>query len=296
MPFYSPLRYPGGKRKLSGFVKLIHKCNSLVPVHYVEPYAGGAAIALALLFDGYASHIHMNDLSRSVYAFWYCVLYATEDLCRRIERSPVNMAEWYRQREVQDHAAEASLMDLGFSTFFLNRTNRSGIITGGVIGGKEQNGSYKLNARFNAENLVERIRRVAAHREQISVYNEDASEFVSGIMPQLPRKSFLYLDPPYYSKGRKLYTNQYRHGDHERLAELVTSINRPWLVTYDYAPEIVHMYRRYRHISYHLNYSAAARYGGTEVMFVSDGLSIPEVDSPVRVDCCPMIRPCGNLP
>jgi DNA adenine methylase len=283
MPFYSPLRFPGGKRKLSNYMKLVLGQNGLMGAHYVEPYAGGAAVALALLFDGCASHIHINDLSRSVYAFWYSALYDTESLCGRILETPVTMDEWYLQRAVQERASEVSLLDLGFSSFFMNRTNRSGIITGGVIGGKHQNGPYRLDARYNAEDLVERVRRVARHRGQISIYDEDASAFITETLPSLPYHTLVYLDPPYYSKGKELYENEYKYDDHKRISDLVPDMDQRWVVTYDNAPEIVELYERYRRITFYINYSAADRYSGAEVMFFCNGLTIPAADNPARV-------------
>lgn len=283
MPFYSPLRYPGGKRKLSNYIKLVVGQNGLLGGHYVEPYAGGAAVALALLFEGYVSHIHINDLSRSVYAFWYAVLNETDLLCSRIQNVAVTMDEWYRQRAVQEQAHKVSLLDLGFSTFFMNRTNRSGIISGGVIGGKGQEGPYKLNARYNVENLIDRIRRVASHRDQISIYHEDAADFIGKILPGVSGNALVYLDPPYCSKGKNLYESNYDYEDHKTISELVANIQQSWIVTYDNVPEIVDLYRDYSSIVYHLHYSAADRYKGSEVMFFSDGLNIPPVDNPVRV-------------
>ncbi len=283
MPFYSPLRYPGGKRKLSNYIKLVLGQNGLFGAHYIEPYAGGAAVALALLFEGYASHIHINDLSRSVYAFWYAVLYETESLCSRIFETPATMDEWYHQRAIQERAFEVSLLDLGFSSFFMNRTNRSGIITGGVVGGKNQDGPYKLDARYNTDDLIERIRRIASHRSQISIYDQDASAFITTVLPSLPHNALVYLDPPYYSKGKDLYENQYKDEDHKKISDLVPNIGQHWVVTYDNTPEIVKLYEDYRRIVYHLNYSAADRYGGAEVMVFCNGLTIPTIANPAKV-------------
>ena len=296
MPFYSPLRYPGGKRKLSNYIKLVLGQNDLLGAHYIEPYAGGAAVALALLFEGYASHIHINDLSRSVYAFWYAVLYETESLCSRIRDTAVTMDEWHHQRAIQEFAFEAPLLDLGFSTFFMNRTNRSGVITGGVIGGKNQDGSYKLDARYNVEDLTDRITRIASHRSQISIYNQDASVFITEALPSLPHNALVYLDPPYYSKGKDLYENQYEYKDHKRVSDLVSSINQRWVITYDNTPEIVQLYKGYRCIVYYLNYSAAERYGGAEAMFFCDGLTIPTVANPARVSSRTVSKMQAALP
>ena len=156
MQFITPLRYPGGKGRLSQFVADIIQDNGLTGGHYVEPYAGGSAVALSLLMLEYASHVHINDLNRSVHAFWEAVLSDTDRLCARIKSKRISMAEWNRQRAIQADL-DADPLDLAYSTFFLNRTNRSGIILGGVIGGKNQDGPWKLNARFNKLDLIQRI-------------------------------------------------------------------------------------------------------------------------------------------
>lgn len=283
MPFYSPLRYPGGKGKIANFIKLVFVHNDLLDAQYVEPYAGGAGVAFALLFEEYTSHIHINDLSYPLYAFWHTALYETEAFCARIRDTAVTVDEWHRQREVQAQADRVSLLDLGFSTFYMNRTNRSGILRGGVIGGKDQTGSYKLDARYNKDDLIGRIKHIARYRSRISIYNQDAADFVKTVLPTLPDDALIYLDPPYYVKGQELYANYYEHRDHADLARLVAGIVRNWIVTYDNTPEITQMYRGYQHIVYGLNYSAAERYRGTEVMFFSNGLRIPNIDNPAKV-------------
>jgi DNA adenine methylase len=283
VPFYSPLRYPGGKRRLSDYVKLLLQCNDLDGAEYVEPYGGGCAIALALLFEGYVSHIHINDLSRSVYAFWHAVLNETESLCTRIRETPVTVEEWHAQRALQKRPSDASLLDLGFSTFFMNRTNRSGIIRGGMIGGKDQSGPYKLDARYNVQDLIHRIKRVASYRRRISIYGQDASVFITGLLPTLPENALVYLDPPYYVRGKRLYENEYEYSDHKEIADLVGGVQQRWVVTYEKAPEIVELYEGYRYIEYSLHYSAGERYSGSEVMFFSDDLAIPRVVNPASL-------------
>src|SRR5713101_893183 len=173
--YLSPLRYPGGKAKLANFVKLLLRTNHLCDGHYVEPYAGGASVALALLMGEYVTQVHINDLDLSVFAFWHSVLNETEALCRRIRDTRLSVAEWRRQRTIQRCAGQVGLLDLGFSTLFLNRTNRSGIISsGGVIGGLAQDGEWRLDVRFPRAGLVARIEAIASYRDRISLYNADA--------------------------------------------------------------------------------------------------------------------------
>src|SRR6185436_10707617 len=176
MPHYTPLRYPGGKRRLAPVVMRLLEENDLSDVQYVEPYAGGAAVGLALLFEEYASVIHLNDLSRAVYAFWHTALNENDELCRRIENAAVTMREWKKQKAVFANQAGADLADLGFATLFLNRTNRSGILSGGVIGGQEQTGNWLIDARFGKTELIRRIRKIGRYRQRVKIYQKDALE------------------------------------------------------------------------------------------------------------------------
>lgn len=283
--YFSPLRYPGGKGKITEFVKAIIRENRLIDGHYAEPYAGGAAVAIELLLHDYVSRIHINDLSRSIYAFWHSVLHDSDALCALIETTPITMDTWYRQKVIQTSPDDCDLLQLGFSTFFLNRCNRSGILAGGVIGGKDQTGGWKLDARFNKVDLIRRIRQISRHSKRISLYNVDAANMVNNILPGLPAQSLIYLDPPYYVKGEGLYDNFYTDEDHANIAMLVAKKikKQRWMVSYDNVPQIAELYTDFRSMSYRLNYSAADRIKGSEIIFFSDNLIVPRVP-----DDCPM--------
>lgn len=275
--FFSPLRYPGGKGKLAEYIKAIVVSNNLVGGTYVEPYAGGAAVAMELLLLGYMDEIHINDLNPGVYAFWKAVLDDTEALVALIENTSVSMDEWYRQKEVQRTIIEPTL-ELGFSTFFLNRCNRSGILKAGVIGGKEQTGKWKLDARFNKSDLISRIETIQRFREQIVLHNEDAAALVGDLASKIKGKALFYLDPPYYVKGKGLYDNFYNHEDHLEIAKQICQVNSAkWIVSYDDVDAIRNMYSSYRLLRYRLSYSAQTREQGGEVMFFCDSLTIPEI-------------------
>lgn len=279
--FPSPLRYPGGKGGITNFVKLVLIENNLVGADYIEPYAGGASVALSLLTEGYAGTIYINDVDPAVYAFWNAVLTETERLCARINDTTVNVGEWSRQRAVQ-RAADPDPLDLAFSTFFMNRTNRSGIITGGIIGGRDQSGPWKLDARYNREDLIRRIRKVARHSSRIFLSRLDAKDFLEPWCSEL-EAGFVYLDPPYYTKGGDLYRNHYGPSDHLAVAKVTNRLKVPWIVSYDDHPNINELYKSQRSMRYGLSYSAGTRGSGQEVMFFSSRLRVPKVESPARL-------------
>jgi DNA adenine methylase len=278
MPFDTPLRYPGGKRRLAQVMMRLIDANDLRDIDYAESYAGGASVALALLFEEYASTIHINDLSRPVYAFWYLVLNDCAALCRRIERVNVTMREWKKQRAVYERRDDVDLDDLGFAAFFLNRTNRSGIINGGVIGGQEQAGRWKLDARFNKAELIRRIRKIAQYNSRIRLYNLDALDFTNRIVQQLGPNSLTFYDPPYIGNGEDyLYLNNYQIEDHVALARRIVQLKTPWLVTYDEAALQNEMFQRQRRVVYWLHYTSQNRFEGKEVMFLSHNLEVPKI-------------------
>jgi DNA adenine methylase len=289
--FTSPLRYPGGKGALANFIKLIISNNNLLDGNYVELYAGGASIAWSLLFEEYIQRVHVNDINPSVMSFWNSVLYDTENLCRLIRNTEINMEQWHQQRQIQNNPEEYSRLELGFSTFFLNRTNRSGILKGGVIGGKSQDGEWKLDARFNKQDLVKRIERIARYSNRIQLYNLDAMSFIRNNLPSLPQRTLVYLDPPYFNKGQDLYENHYNQNDHAHIAQVVTNdIQQPWVVSYDAAEKILELYTEYPSIKYNISYSAQQRYQGSEVIFFSTRLAIPNISNPSKIKT-PLLQP-----
>lgn len=289
-PFYSPLRYPGGKRKLANFMALLFRTNALLDGEYAEVYAGGGAVALTLLYGDYAQRVHINDLDRGVHAFWMAARDRTEELARLVHDARLNLDEWKRQRAIQFDDAPDPL-ELAFSTFYLNRTNRSGIITGGVIGGKQQTGEWKIDARFNAPDLVRRIERIGRWASRIEIHRLDGADFLRIVGPTLPKRSLLYLDPPYYVKGQEmLYANYYGPEDHAKIAGLIREMDRPWVVSYDDHADVRDLYAGCQTVAYDIAYSASERYRGREVAFFSGGLKIPDVADPARVSPAEMVN------
>lgn len=273
--FFTPLRYPGGKSKLCGFIRDLIRENDFSGGVYVEPYAGGAGVALELLLTDTVSKIHINDLNVGVFNFWMNVLSHTEQFIERIYSCDLNMDEWHFQRKVFNNPGQHSGFDVGFAFFYLNRTNRSGIINGGVIGGYDQTGNYKIDARFNKDALVERVIRISRRADDIFLYNMDAELFLQTIDAMSLSNSLIYIDPPYYVNGRRLYDNFYEHDDHCRISKLVASLKTPWVLSYDDTEQIRRFYSNSRVAEIDLIYSAQRKMKGQEVLFFSQNLIVP---------------------
>lgn len=269
MAILSPLRYPGGKDKTYNYIKHLVNINNIST--YIEPFAGGAAVALRLLINQDVRKIIINDYDRGIYALWNIIVTQSERLIQLIQDTPIDMNQWYIQRELQKQKDSIDELSLAFSTLFLNRTNRSGIIKAGVIGGKNQDKTDKLDCRFNKETIIKRIRLIASYSDQIKVCNYDAKDFIEEEIKKT-RYSLTFFDPPYYDRGPDLYTNFYSHEDHVELARIIQTKmrNRYWILTYDIANQIEELYHKHLHTKYYLNYSIATPTKGQEFMFFSN--------------------------
>ncbi|KAA9000795.1 DNA adenine methylase [Stenotrophomonas cyclobalanopsidis] len=271
---YSPLRYPGGKTQLTPFVVDLLRANDLFYGSYAEPFAGGCGVALKLLMDGFMSEIYINDIDPAIYSMWNSVINETDELCSLIERTPITIAEWRRQRAIQDGGGESSL-ELGFSTLFMNRTNRSGILKAGVIGGFDQRGDYLIDCRFHKVNLIKKIRRIALYADHIHLTQLDAIQFLRKVVKKIKGKALVNIDPPYYKKGPELYRNFYGHDDHVLLSREIAKLGHPWMVTYDNAPEIREIYDGYPALRKTLRYSAQVKRMGVELLILDPTLKAP---------------------
>lgn len=279
---FSPLRYPGGKGKLAKFMVSLVRENGLSDGTYVEPYAGGAAIAWELLLKGIMRRVEINDVSRPVHAFWSALLDQTDALCRAISDTPVTVEQWDLAKAIYAAADEHDDLDLGFAFFFLNRTNRSGVLNGGIIGGRAQTGNYKIDVRYNKDDLLDRIIQIARLRNRITLTRLDAIDFLKKGQQRWRSSSLVYLDPPYYDKGQSLYLNAYRPDDHNQVASSVLDLKvKNWIVSYDDVRPIHDLYGTTPKLQYSLNYSAHRKTRGAEAMFFSDALSVPEMVTPL---------------
>lgn len=277
-PYLSPLRYPGGKAILYPLLRDLVKLNCPVGGVYCEPYAGGAGGAMELLFNDDVEEVHLNDKDYHIYCFWDTVLNESGWLTDQVASCDIDMTEWYRQRDVYCNPSAYSRRQIGFSTFFLNRCNRGGILPkAGPIGGFGQKGTYKINARFNRDSLIERLLSVAAQRERINFANLDAVEFMEQQFRHVRSKRLLmYIDPPYYVQGEGLYLNHYKHDDHVTIARLLESRrHRNWILSYDNAPAIRNLYSDLSMLTFDLRYTVQTVALAKEVMVFGDCVEVP---------------------
>lgn len=280
----TPLRYPGGKQKLTPFIIEILDENN-INGNYVEPFAGGAGVGIELLLSKKVDQIHLNDSNFGIYAFWYSVLYKTDELCRMISSATMSVDEWKYRKEIVKKSDKRNILELGFSIFYLNRCNRSGVLSGGVIGGLDQSGNYKMDARFSRNDLIRRIESISLFKNQISISCMDAEAYIENYIPDLSNNTLIYLDPPYYEKGSDLYMNFYRKEDHKRLSMVIQKkINHKWVLSYDGVPEILDLYQNRKSFIYNLQYSAAKSYMGKEVFIFCDDVSIPKQSNHKGID------------
>lgn len=280
--FKTPLRYPGGKGVLYKFFSIFLRYNNLVDGFYIEPFCGGAGLAIELLLREYVQHVYINDADTHIFAFWHSLLNESEALIRLIEDVEVSIKEWRFQKEIYENPDRHTSLEIGFATFFLNRCNRSGILGARPIGGLNQTGQWKIDARFNKKNLIHRIETIMFYADRIHVYGNDAQYFLKDILKNLPQENtFIYLDPPYYLMGGELYLNNYNHSDHQSLSYFLKDLPFNWVLSYDNVPQIVDMYRDKRSLNVNLHYRANGLKQGKELMFFSDDLNIPNIEKDI---------------
>lgn len=276
---FTPLRYPGGKTSLFQFFDEIIKLNHWSNVKYIEPYAGGAGAALSLLLLEKVESIVINDLDVAIYAFWKSSIEETDKFIDKINTTPLTVNEWRHQKEIYNKKDLNQILALGFATFYLNRTNRSGIMNAGPIGGINQAGNYKIDARYNSKNLIEKIRLIALYKDRITVLNQDGIKVIEKYAKN--KNSFLYIDPPYYKQGSGLYMNFFDDKQHKELAKtLKKHSNAKWILTYDNVPEILKMYSSFnKQQTFPLKYSAHHASIARELMIFSDSVDISKLSS-----------------
>ena len=276
MNYLSPLRYPGGKARLGPYFARLLASQNIDIETYCEPYAGGAGAGLFLLTEGHVERLIINDLNPGVAAFWRASLHQPNAFIDLLDNCRVDLDNWHQQRGIYRTPAGRDDLELGFATYFLNRSNRSGILNARPIGGLEQTGRWKIDARFNKPDLIARIRVLAAYADQIDVRQQPASDLLVKLNRRR-RPAFLYVDPPYIAQGDELYMTEHTWNDHNRLAALLRKSPHPWVLTYDNGNRIRSLYPDARCARFNISHTAQTQKVGKELMFFSRGLRVPDI-------------------
>lgn len=267
----SPLRYPGGKSKIYDKVKTLIVNNGYENRTYVEPFAGGFGIGIGLLCDDVINSAILNDFDSHIYHFWHSVLYDTENMLRLITDTPITIEERERQK-ANYNDTNAGVLNDGFATLFLNRVNFSGVIKGGPIGGLNQSGIYKVDCRFNKDDIKNKIETIAKLKKKIRLYNNDASYLIKMNLMKMKTPMFLNIDPPYVVKGSQLYTNFFTEGDHLNLQRVITKYldeEYPWVITYDDCDLIRFLYNQFHMEDYKITHNAGGTVQGKEIVITN---------------------------
>ena len=239
----SPLRYPGAKRRLARYIAEVLRLNNLEPTLYVEPFAGGASVALQLLNDGAVEGIALGEKDPLLASFWKAVFNDEEWLISRIKSIEITLEKWdyFRNNDFSSDRERA------LACLFLNRTSFSGILsdTAGPIGGRSQTSDYPIDCRFPKETLIKRIRQAAGLKDKVVFVDEaDWADTLTKVeqMGYDAEDLFYYCDPPFYHKAERLYRYCFSDEQHRALHDTLIALKQPWVLSYDVADEVISLY------------------------------------------------------
>lgn len=279
----SPFRYPGGKDKLASFLAIFLAHNKLGGARFIEPFCGGAGASLSLLLGGYVKEIHLNDKNYALYCFWEQLLNNTDNLLDKVYQNTPNIADWHKQKEIYQSSitdrTKYSKLEYGFSAFFLNRSNRSGVLGAGPIGGLDQSGKYKIDCRYTVSTLMKKLERIASMKSSIFVYNEDCIEFLKRFDNKSDyEKDFVYLDPPYVKEGRNIYSKNFCFDVkmHTDLKDYIAGYANRWLISYDDHPLVHELYSKHGTRAVEISYVMNQAKVGKELIIADSRLRMPE--------------------
>lgn len=275
----NPLRYPGAKSKLFDYVKKLLEVEGLTGCTFYEPFAGSASLSWMLLEENVVDNVVINEKDPLLYHFWKAVFENTEGLIQKIEQTEISIDTWKEcaKYKVLSNLIGKTSVEIGYAGLFLNRTNFSGILKANPIGGIEQKSDYKIDCRFNKTKVIEAIQSIAGFANRVTVSNEDAVEFMRRALKyKRNRKTFVYIDPPYYKEGPGLYRYFFTEKQHQELAKFIKTKGFPWLLSYDDVNEIRKLYNRRTCVNLYLDYSVKTSKKGKEILI--SNLEIPPME------------------
>lgn len=239
----SPFRYPGGKSKLIDYLYL--HLNYSKTKKLVSPFTGGGSFELAMLDAGVVEHLHLNDLDTGIFSFWWVVKHMPFALIERLQTiTPTHKDFFEAQSIIKEDYRGVDVVEAAWASLLVNRLAYSGIYKANPLGGKK--GTRKaLLSRWNPIELEKRIMHIHQLSERITVTQENALELIEEAY--WDGESTIFIDPPYFEKGKDLYHCYYTEKDHIELSHLLDSLyhgcpGADIIVTYNYHEWIDNLY------------------------------------------------------
>lgn len=232
---YSPFRYPGGKTWLVPLVVRWLHHRPARPMHFIEPFAGGAIVGLTVAIENLAEHVTLVEIDEQVAAVWKTLIYGDYRwLAERIagfEMTPAQVEAVLSERP-------ASIEERAFQTIVRNRVNRGGILAPGAGRIKQGENGKGLKSRWYPQTLCKRILKIGEARARMTFIEGDGLQVLEQ-HASLPETVY-FIDPPYTAAGKKAGTRLYTHYevDHAKLFALVASMRGDFLMTYDNEPTL----------------------------------------------------------
>lgn len=280
-PTVTPLRYPGGKTWILPYVKEFLRFHTLNLGTIIEPFAGSASVSIGLLKDGLTEFAYICENDPLITSFWKSALDRNDEFIEVIKHLQISMETWYDFKKyfAEDAYKKYDKIELGVAFLFYNRVNYSGILKAGPIGGRNQLSEYKMHCRFNLDRIVKKLSELRTLADRIQVVPSDGINYIQNYnWSGHDNDTFIYIDPPYYKAGKVLYRNYFKNEEHIKLANVVTKIETPWLVSYDESEFISHLYETSKFQYVYTDYQAGNLRRGIRELLISNR-KIPPTDS-----------------
>jgi DNA adenine methylase len=225
----SPFRYPGGKSALrSKIIRWIRELGYR-PQHFLEPFAGGASVGLAVAELDLADHVTLVERDPEVAAVWNVVLNGSAGaLANRIRQFVLTNKS---ARETLD-GKEQDLVSRAFRCLLLNRISRGGIMAPGAGWLNYGEAGKGIHSRWYPQTLAKRIEAIHCLRNKLTFRCGDGLETLRNFSSKPHTVAF--VDPPYVVNGRGAGLRLYRYCDVncEDLFKVVRDFAGPMIITY----------------------------------------------------------------
>jgi len=229
-------RYPGGKSGLIDYLATLLDPKKMAT--FVSAFAGATHMGLSLLEAGVIGHLVINDLEYGVFSLFNVIKERPDKLMKLIiEKTPTRDEFFKCQEQMVNEYEGLSEVESAWAFLVVNRLGRNGIY--------DSNPMSDMLCRWNSKTLLKRILMIHKMSNKITVLCCDALEVIEEYYWR--SNTTIFLDPPYYKKGKVLYKHYYTEEDHLNLRDLIGSLVHDFpcadvIMTYDDCEEVRRMY------------------------------------------------------